>query len=312
MQFFSVSEEVLFVLYICLVFFALIQIGYYLSFFIGFKKNHFSDEKKCSIPTSVVICTKNDIEQLKSNLPKILSQDYPDFEVIVVNDGSWDGTKNFLDRIALEVDRLRLIHLDKDRNHTAGKKFALTMGIKAAKNEHLLLIDSDCYPHSNSWISLMMCKFKDGKEVVLGFSPYKKHMGLLNLFIRYETLFVGMQYVSYALNGKPYMGVGRNLAYKKSLFLGQKGFAKHINLAAGDDDLFVQSIANKKNTAVCIQPDSFTISQPHRKVGDWWKQKKRHLSIGTAYKGGIKFALGTFNLSFIIVCSDNCAFSKKI
>jgi cellulose synthase/poly-beta-1,6-N-acetylglucosamine synthase-like glycosyltransferase len=251
-------------------------------------------------PVSIIICSKNNIEFLKRNLNLVMEQDYANFELIVVNDGSWDGTKDFLDQQSMDYSNLRAVHLDKDRNHMAGKKFALTMGIKAATNEHLLLIDADCAPVSKNWIRSMMSKFEDGKDIVLGFSPYKKYFGLLNLFIRYETLYVGMHYLSFAMKGKTYMGVGRNLAYKKSLFLQNKGFAKHINIAAGDDDLFVQAVANADNTKVCIDPDSFTLSEPHRKVGEWWNQKKRHLSVGSEYKSSTKVLLGVYNISFLL------------
>lgn len=286
---------------ICVIVLALlIQCIYYYVVFLKLIKYQKPTLTNNPLGLSVVVCSKNDIEFLKLHLPLILAQDYPNFEVIVVNDGSWDGTKAFLDKLQVENNLLRPVHLDKDRNHTAGKKFALTMGIKAAKNEYLLLIDADCKPLSDQWARIMMSHFKDGIDIVLGFSPYKKHFGLLNMFIQYETLFVGMQYLSFALKGKPYMGVGRNLAYKKSVFLENKGFAKHINIAAGDDDLLVQSIANKKNTAVALDEECFTESVPHRRIGKWWNQKLRHLNVGTHYNSKMKWILGVFSFSFIV------------
>lgn len=299
MPFFSIFQGPAIFVLVVLVLALSIQLVYYYFVFLSLTKYKKAKAKIHKEGVSIVVCSKNDIEFLKKHLDSLLNQDYPDFEVIVVNDGSWDGTKAYLDRIQIENPKLKPVHLDKDRNHTAGKKFALTMGIKAAKNEYLLLIDADCKPASNKWVSTMMNHFEEGIDVVLGFSPYKTYYGVLNLFIRYETLFVGMQFLSLAMKNRPYMGVGRNMAYKKSVFLENKGFASNINIAAGDDDLLIQTIANKNNTSICIDAESHTVSEPHRRIGKWWNQKMRHLNVGTHYKAGIKWILGIFSFSFL-------------
>jgi biofilm PGA synthesis N-glycosyltransferase PgaC len=262
-----------------------------------YKPDTVSSEKP---PVTVLICAKNERENLEKHLPEILSQNYPEFEVVVVNDGSWDKTTAYLDDMVNWNPNLKHVKIDIDQTHRAGKKYALTLGIKSASHDFILLIDADCTPNSENWISEMMAQFDEKTDLVLGFSPYRRYMGLLNMFIRYETLYVGTQYLSFALNKRPYMGVGRNMAYRKSVFFQNKGFAKHIHLIAGDDDLLVQDLATKENTRICISKDAHTISEPHRNVSDWWNQKKRHLHIGKHYRNKFKFTLGIFNSSHLV------------
>ena len=164
--------------------------------------------------------------------------------------------------------------------HIPGKKFPLSIGIKSSKHEILLLTDADCIPASENWIQKMQAGFSEGIEIVLGYGGYKKRKGLLNFLVRYEAFHTALQYLSMALGGLPYMGVGRNLAYKKSLFYQQKGFAAHHHLPGGDDDLFINSCASKRNTAVCIDQEAFTYSTPPATWKSWYLQKRRHNSTG--------------------------------
>ncbi len=244
-------------------------------------------------PVSVIVCARNERENLEKFLPAILDQDYPNFEVVVVDDGSWDGTAEFLEQLEKLVTHLKVVKLNIDERFHRGKKFAITMGIKAAKHERLLLTDADCQPMTSRWIRSMM-DAAEGKDIVIGYSPYKKGWAPLNWFIQYETLHTALQYLGHALNGMPYMGVGRNLSYTKSLFFGKKGFARHQHLLSGDDDLFVNECATAENTAVQISPISFIETLPKKNFKRWWKQKSRHLSTGSYYRGKHKFVLGLY------------------
>lgn len=249
-------------------------------------------------PVSVIIAARNEAANLEKNLPRILSQDYPDFEVIVANDCSYDRTEDVLKALQREYPRLRIVSIPENDKYRHGKKFALTMGIKAAVNETLLFTDADCYPLSPAWIRTMQAGY-DGAdtEIVLGTSPYEKLGGFLNAFIRYETFLTALNYLSFALSGMPYMGVGRNLSYKKSLFFKHKGFASHLHLKSGDDDLFVNQAAHMRNTRIVFSPDSQTCSSPEQTWRDYFLQKRRHQSVGKYYKGRHKFLLGTHAVS---------------
>src|SRR5690606_34092381 len=157
-----------------------------------------------------------------------------------------------------------------------GKKFALSLGIKAAQYEHLVFTDADCVPESSDWLTHMAGAFSGGKEIVLGYSPYLRRAGMLNALIRFETFHTAMSYLSYALKGKPYMGVGRNMAYTKSLFFRGKGFASHMHIASGDDDLFVNQNATPHNTTICIHPEAHVWSEPKTTFSAYARQKTRH------------------------------------
>ena len=212
----------------CWWFFALVIIDQLLYFWLFYSKLGFSKTPSCKRNTeavSVVICAKNEYSNLKKNLPQILNQDYPDFEVILVNDASDDYTHELLEDFERKYEKLKVITIKENLNFFSGKKFALSIGIKSAKNDLLLLTDADCYPNSPNWIRHMADPFSDPEtEIVLGYGPYEKKPGILNAIIRFDTLMVAVQYFSFALKQKAFMGVGRNLAYRKSLFYKNGGF----------------------------------------------------------------------------------------
>ncbi len=251
-------------------------------------------------PVSVVICAKNEYNNLRENLPLILEQDYQDFEVVVVNDCSDDDTDFLLKKLAEKYEHLTIVTIQNNVNFFSGKKFPLSVGIKSAKNEILLLTDADCKPRSSKWIYEMQKRFLSGINIVLGYGAYEIKKGLLNKLIRYDTATIAIQYFSLALRGSPYMGVGRNLAYKKSLFFENKGFTTHYTVSSGDDDLFINQVANRKNTIIEISAASHTISKPKTHLKNWIIQKKRHLSTSKYYKNKHKIILGFFSMSQIV------------
>ncbi|GGE67769.1 cellulose synthase/poly-beta-1,6-N-acetylglucosamine synthase-like glycosyltransferase [Pedobacter psychrotolerans] len=242
-------------------------------------------------PLSVIVCARNEIKNLSEYLPTLMTQNYPEYEVVVVNDRSWDGTEEFLEQMEKIYSNLKVVKILDNDKFLAGKKFAVTMGIKAAKYEWLVFTDADCTPGSDQWLMNMQQPEDENIEIVLGYSPYLKKRGLLNALIRFETFFTAVNYLSFALKGMPYMGVGRNMAYKKTLFFKNKGFAAHMHIPSGDDDLFVNANANRFNTAIRFHQDSHVWSQPNRTWSGYLKQKKRHFGAGKMYQAKHKFIL---------------------
>lgn len=270
----------------------LVQLFYYWFFYSRLAFLRTKPGNETHEPVSVVISSYNDAHKLKRNLPAVLNQDYPDYEVIVVNDGSDDDTEETVMSFAEKYPHLKLVNITQSVIFFRSKKFPLSVGIKSAKNEILLLTDADCQPVSNQWIRQMQAAYTDRTDIVLGFGPYKNTGGLLNLLIRYDAFQIAIQYFSLALARLPYMGVGRNLSYRKSLFYKQKGFISHYNIPSGDDDLFIKSAASKTNTLIQIHPDAVVLSEPKQTYGSWFKQKRRHFSTGQYYKPSRKFLLG--------------------
>ena len=195
---------------------------------------------------------------------------------------------------------LHIVNLEQEAKGIPGKKYPLSIGIKEAKHEILLMTDTDCVPASEFWLQKMQDAYQDGIEVVLGYGAYYKKPGLINKLIRFETFHSALQYFSYALAGLPYMGVGRNLSYKKALFLRNKGFSSINHVLSGDDDLFINQVANKNNISVVIDPEAFTLSEPKTTFKEWVKQKNRHLSTGKYYQPKHKFLLGLYSLSHFL------------
>jgi glycosyltransferase involved in cell wall biosynthesis len=277
----------------------IVQLFYYAWFFsrLAFFKST-SKEKTQQHPVSVIICAKDEAGKLAANLPGALVQTYQTtHEVIVVNHTSQDDTRFLLEELKKTFKGLHIVNLQQDAIGIPGKKYPLSMGIKEAKYEIVLLTDADCVPASEFWIEKMQDAYNDGIEVVLGYGAYHKKPGLLNKLIRFETFHAALQYFSFALAGTPYMGVGRNLSYKKELFFRNKGFSSINHLPGGDDDLFINKVANKQNTAIVIDPETFTLSEAKKTFGAWFKQKARHYSASRFYKPKHKFLLGLYSIT---------------
>jgi hypothetical protein len=162
-----------------------------------------------------------------------------------------------------------------------------------------LMTDADCRPASSHWITAMTSRVNEDKDIVLGFSPYFRQKGLLNWFIRCETFYAAVQYLSFTLAGMTYMGVGRNILYKRSVFFANKGFYTHKHVFGGDDDIFLNEVATSSNTTISIEEDSFVYSVPKTTWKDWFRQKRRHISVSRYYKPRNKALLGMLSAAHI-------------
>ncbi len=252
---------------------------------------------------SIVICAKNEAENLKKNLPIILNQDYSRngslmYEVVVVNDCSTDNTHNVLTELKKQYPHLREIIITPDTPRTVvGKKFALSEGIKQIANNWILLTDADCHPATTNWLACMAQPLSKGKEIVAGYAGHTAMPGLLNKFIRWETTHTFLQLSTYAMIGKPYLAIGRNLACTKVVC--ERAYQSPLwNIGpTGDDDLLVSVSSTATNTALVINPDAFTYSIPRDTFSGWRKQKQRHTSDGKNYKPEIKTLLAIYGIS---------------
>jgi len=290
---FTQLGQLLFILF-CLVTFT--QVFYFLYFFTRlafYKKKNKSTSQ--THPVSVIICARDEAANLAKNLPGALVQQYKtSHEVIVVDDNSFDDTKYLLEEFKKIFKQLHPVFLKQEAKFIPGKKFPLSIGIKTAKHEVVLLTDADCVPASEYWIEQMQEIYDDTTEIVLGYGAFNKRRGFLNKLIRWEAFSTAIQYFSYALAGMPYMGVGRNLSYKKTIFFRHKGFSAHNHVLSGDDDLFINMAATKINTKINIDADAFTLSEPAKTWSQYAKQKKRHYSTAKYYKPLHKFLLSVY------------------
>ncbi|MBY0485869.1 MAG: glycosyltransferase [Flavobacteriaceae bacterium] len=283
----------------------LVQFLYYVVLFgkFSFAKPQTSTPKR--VPISVIVCAKNEEENVKNFVPLLAQQNYPDYEIVLIDDASSDETLEVFEAFEKQYSNVKLVKVENIEAFWGNKKFALTLGIKAATNEYLLFTDADCYPTSTEWIKEMSAQFTKEKTIVLGYGAYEKiKNSFLNKIIRFETLLTATQYFSWAKLGKPYMGVGRNMAYKREEFFKTNGFIEHMKIRSGDDDLFINQAANSKNTAVCYTPDSFTFSKPKTTFKDWFTQKRRHVATAKHYKSFDRSQLAVFyasQLLFIIL-----------
>ncbi|WP_421978929.1 glycosyltransferase [Roseivirga seohaensis] len=274
-----------------------VQLYYHWAYFSLLPNCVISDNKSTAqLPVSIVVAARNEARLLPILITKLVSQDYSSFEVIIVNDRSSDGSEALLNSLEQLNQRLKVIHVHDLPEGWNGKKNALQLGIEAAQHEIILLTDADCIPNSDQWISRMAGSFRENTDFVLGFSPYEKKKGFLNQMIQFETLLTAIQYLSFAIKRQPYMGVGRNLAYRKSVFL-KHSFQGYESKTGGDDDLFVNAHATAANTEICIHPDAHVTSIPKSNWRNYFRQKLRHLSVGKNYRKKDQTRLGLFALS---------------
>jgi len=220
----------------------------------------------------------------------------------VVNDASYDDTEFILTHLEKTYKNLRHTTI-KPSKFKHGKKLALTIGIKSAKYEHLVLTDADCFPANKNWISNIISCYTPEKYIIIGYGAYIKEKSFLNKLIRYDNFFNSLNFLSFALAKIPYMGTGRNLSYKKSFFVKNKGFASHYGILSGDDDLFVNENATKDNIAVLYSPENFTYTKAKKTFKDWYFQKMRHLSASSKYKFEHKVLLSLEPISRIVFYS---------
>ena len=277
-----------------------VQVFYFIYFHLRLAKYQ---DKRLGVhegkPVSVVIAARNEADNLERNLPEILEQDYSEYQVVVVNDRSWDRTAEVLENLAAKYPHLHVITIQESDLYQHGKKMAVTLGVKGAKHDYLLFTDADCRPTGKHWITEMVRGY-DSNDIVLGYSPYERRNSLVNWLVRFDTVQIGLQYLSFALAGVPYMGVGRNLSYKKELFFKVKGFKRHYHVASGDDDLFINETAHRRNVRIRVNKEAFTHSAPKTSFKSWWTQKKRHFSTSGLYKFKHKVLLALYPMSFLL------------
>jgi len=288
-----------------------LQIAYYLAFLMAYASKPSSAVLgNGKLGMSIIVCAKNESDNLKKNIPLLLNQDHSNFELVLVNDGSTDNSLEVMEEWAAKSNLIKVVDVKRVESFWGNKKYALTLGIKASQKPYLIFTDADCKPASAQWLRYVEAAFTKEKTIVLGYGAYKKiKNSFLNLLIRVETLLTALQYFSFANLGMPYMGVGRNLAYHKDVFFNNGGFMKHIKIMSGDDDLFINNVATATNTVIIDHTDSFTISHPKSKFTDWLHQKRRHVTTSAYYKPLHKFLLGLFyssQFSFFIVAMIVC------
>ena len=272
-----------------------IRLSYWLFFFTKlakYKPVHSNND----VSVSIIVCVKNNIEGIKNLLPKLLKQNYSNYEVILIDDFSTDGLQEYVQSIG----ESNLIYHKCSRD-LPGKKQALSEGIHKANNDWILSTDSDCMPSSLNWIKEMTSTIKEKTEIVLGYGPLNTDNSLSSLLSKYETGYIAMQYLSYSLLGKSYMGVGRNLLFNKSSFLNANPYQDNKDIASGDDDFLVNKIAKKDNVEICIHPNAFCYSNPPSNFGKYFNQKTRHISTASYFQNGVKQMLGIFAVTHISI-----------
>jgi glycosyltransferase involved in cell wall biosynthesis len=275
-----------------------LQLIYYLGIFgkFAFAKPQAATPKR--IPVSVIVCAKNEAENVKRLVPALAAQNYPDFEIVLIDDASTDETLDIFEAFEKQYSNVKLVKVENNEAFWGNKKYALTLGIKAARKEYLLFIDADCMPASDNWIASMTSQFTMSKTIILGYGAYGKiKNSLLNKIMRFDNMLTATQYFAWAKAGSPFSGEGRNLAYKKEEFFKVNGYIDHMNIRTGEDALFINQAGTKKNTSICYIPESFTTCEPKATYKAWRSQKRRQVFTASFFKAGDKLRLRLYFIS---------------
>lgn len=260
-------------------------------------------------PVSVLIAARNESKNLLKLIPKLLNQDYDQFEIIIALDRCTDNSEDVIKQYT-DNPRLNYVVINESTEGFSGKKLALTKAIERANNEILIFTDADCIPASSLWLKSVNDSYTEDTQISIGYGPYFTNPGLVNLFIRYETIITALQYFSFAQLGNPYMGVGRNMSYKKSYFIQNDGFGDLSSVTGGDDDLFIGHHATRNNINSYYREESFVYSDAKGSWKSLFIQKQRHLSVGKYYRKKHQLILGLlggsqvmFWLTFVILAT---------
>ena len=271
-----------------LLFFLLIQAVFYIIPMLGVRKRNEEKDFVHDLPSvSVVIACRNELQNLKTNLQYVINQQYPEFEIVIVDDNSTDGTYEYVSNLAnTSPCSIKLVS-----NDGQGKKSALSCGIRAASYEHLVFTDADCRPASERWISGMMSHFDEVNPLVVGYGELSGKTFAAR-FASYDATLIAMQYMGFASLGHAYMAVGRNIAYSRKIWDTMGGFTSHSDIASGDDDLFVREAAKHIRPIVCVLPEAKTVSPAKDSIAKLLRQKSRHVSTSSRYSLLDKFLSG--------------------
>lgn len=258
-------------------------------------------------PVSVVLAARDESHLLIKSLPVLLSQDYPNYEVVLVNDNSIDETSDLVKEFKNTYPNIHYVDMTSSISNIRGKKFPLAIGIKAAKNEVVVLTDASSIPSSPYWLQHIAGRFTRKTRVVFGGVSVIRKSGFINALMRFDAVRNIITSFSYTLAGMPVMANGRNLAYTRTLFLKNKElFMAQPRMPYGDDDIFMNKVAA---TATCdVEPDSDAlISQTGLTPSRWFQQKKASFVTRSYYTTGSRILLKAYNfLSFLFYAALVC------
>ena len=243
-------------------------------------------------PVSVVMTAHNDADKLRANLLYVLEQDYPTFEVVVVDYRSSDDSKYVLQMLSQTYNHLKVVHLDANPNGFQGLKYPFSMGVKSAQYDLLLLTETDCVPKDVTnfcWIREMVAGYVGKQtEMVLGYCGIQPRRSPINWLQQYDNLDYSVEYLGAAIHRRPFTGCGRNLSYRRSLFMKSGGFIYHYHIPDGADDMFVCQNATRRNTSVVLSDGAFTTVEPQRSLRAWHSYRRHRAATHRYYGLGLR------------------------
>lgn len=247
-----------------------------------------SEEEDLSLPPLSILLTVHDnARELERHLPVILSQDYPvGYEVIAVVSRGEDDTDDVLKQFANSHSNLYVTFIPDTSRYMSRKKLAVTLGVKAAKNEWVLMTDATCVPSSDQWLKHMARHATTGTDLVIGYSNYDDEA---TDFQRFERLVSQRYILRKAQRGTAYRCEPGNLMFRKACFLDGRGFEGNLKYVRGEYDFIVNKFAERGNVATVIAPEAWMIEdaptkKQYRNRHLYYMETRRHLERSFGYR----------------------------
>lgn len=261
-------------------------------------------------PISVVILAHNNAEALDLHLPAILTQDYEfGFEVIVVSEQGDLATEAVVSHYS-NSPRLRSTFVPAHSLFMSKQKLSVSLGVKAAKNEWVILLDAECTPQTDTWLKAIARNFGENTDMVIGYSNYASTAKPFYRFVRLHTMCYLM---NQARRGTAYRTNGTNIAFRKSMFVNGDGYRGNLQYRNGEYDFVVNKYAKQGNTLVETSYEGSVREDAPTKKG-WIDKNMYYMHIRHYMRTPFPYRLLTFADSFAmhfnyILAIGACAFS---
>lgn len=294
-------NTILLVAFLAVVLLQLVYYFYILGSF-SFAKNK-KKQPVASSKISVLCCFKNNLEDAKKLIPLLLNQKNVAFELVLIDNNSTDddASINYFEQIEKENANVKLVKVENNEAFWGNKKYALTLGIKAASHEKIAFIEPNYEPASENWLTLLNNTITPEKQIVLGYTAIKKKKNnLKNKIIRFENLLYHMQMFGYVQRKKPTFASNTNLAYTKKTYFDNQGFMNHMKIRLGEADLFVNEAGTKTNTTYTIDAEARVIRKNYKKYSTWLNEIRRRNYTTRFYSKFEQLILNVFLLNKIL------------
>ena len=210
-------------------------------------------------PVSILITAHDNLAELERNLPMFLRQQYAaDYQVIVVCQSTDGETQDFLKRTAAENPHLYYTYIPESSRYMSRKKLQITLGVKAAKHEWIILTEPNCRPSNDKWLQTMARQCQDPNHLVLGYVALDEETKSVRRFDSIRKAYYVLRRAQQTYGYRSHMP---NVAFRKSDFMKEQGYQGNLEYVRGEYDFLVNKYAHCGDTATELDCDAWLIRE---------------------------------------------------